>query len=596
MISVSNTSITDLYVGTQQVSAAFLGTTQVYPNAQPHAIIGSFDLSPQDVTQSVNVYYDGLNEFGSSVFTEPITTTIDGSNFYADIPINGSQSATINRMLFNSVSTPTNVLYSPITRITRLEISPISCSSMFVYMPYLMSINLNYLDTSAVTSMGGMFNGCESLTAINAAALQTSTVTDMMAMFKGCSSLTSLDLSSFYTSSVTDMHQMFESCTALTSLDISTFDTSSVTDMHDMFSGCSSLTSLNLSSFATQLVTRTDYMFADCSSLTSLDIANFNTSNVTKMSGMFAGCTSLTSLNISNFDTSSATNVNIMFQNVPSNCTITMNNVSNSTFNTLTDYQTTALDTSIIIIRDGSRYTYDSTEDKWVANLLYVPVQYIENDTNLQTGLWNHATFTLPWHPMPTSSHKIVVDMVPISAGAQYYGWSNYFGGNTNNQRHMANVFGICEQNHSRLCFAPYTQPAELSNVSSYYNQHFVIEMSNDAAQNNTTASRTTYVKLTIDGVEKLNTTVNSTTTYPPYSSDYDDYFIFGAPIERNNNYFAQMHFRLYSFDIYDNNVLTYKLRPYYYTVDNQYGMLDELSGTFYPSINQNIQFTGPQV
>ena len=408
MINVSNTSIADLYIGTQQVTAAFLCTTQVYPNAQPHAIMGSFDLSQQDVTQSVNVYYSGRNEYNTLVSDEPIPTTIDGSNFYADIPTNGSQSATINSMCFDSVSTPSNVLYSPITRITRLEISPISCGSMFMYMPYLTSINLTYLDTSNVTNMSGMFTGCESLTAINAAALHTSNVTDMYAMFKGCSSLTSLDLSSFNTSSVTDMHQMFESCHALTSLDISTFDTSSVTDMHDMFSGCTSLTSLDLSSFDTQLVTRTDYMFADCSSLTSLDIANFNTSNVTKMSGMFDGCTSLTSLNISNFDTSSATNVNVMFQNVPSNCTITMNNVSNSTFNTLTDYNTTALDTSIIIIRDGSRYAYDSTEDKWVVSSLYVPVQYIENDTNLQTGLSNHATFTLPWHPMPTSSHKIV--------------------------------------------------------------------------------------------------------------------------------------------------------------------------------------------
>ena len=69
----------------------------------------------------------------------------------------------------------------------------------------------------------------------------TSNVTDMSCMFDGCSSLESLDLSGFDTSNVTDMFNMFYGCSSLESLDLSDFDTSNVTDMSKMFYGCSSI-------------------------------------------------------------------------------------------------------------------------------------------------------------------------------------------------------------------------------------------------------------------------------------------------------------------------------------------------------------------
>ena len=56
----------------------------------------------------------------------------------------------------------------------------------------------------------------------------TSDVTRMRGMFNGCSSLTDLDLSGFDTSSVTDMRKMFKNCASLTSLDFTGFDTSNV--------------------------------------------------------------------------------------------------------------------------------------------------------------------------------------------------------------------------------------------------------------------------------------------------------------------------------------------------------------------------------
>ena len=79
---------------------------------------------------------------------------------------------------------------------------------------------LEYVDTSQVTNMMGMFAYCTFLTNLDLSSFDTSQVTDMSYMFSGCSGLTNLDLSSFDTSQVTDMTRMFDSCSSLTSLDL----------------------------------------------------------------------------------------------------------------------------------------------------------------------------------------------------------------------------------------------------------------------------------------------------------------------------------------------------------------------------------------
>ena len=123
---------------------------------------------------------------------------------------------------------------------------------------------------------------------------------------------TNLTFNDANTSKVTSMEQMFEGCAKLVSLDISNFDTSNVTSMMKMFNGCNALTSLDVSGVDTSNVTDMKAMFQLCSSLKSLGISNFDTSNVTSMRGMFSRCSSLTSLNISNFDISMVTDMTSM--------------------------------------------------------------------------------------------------------------------------------------------------------------------------------------------------------------------------------------------------------------------------------------------
>ena len=135
------------------------------------------------------------------------------------------------------------------------------------------------------------------LTTIDGLAnFNTSEVTEMREMFEGCSSLTSLDLTGFNTAKVQNMNYMFAHCYALTSLDVSKFNTGNVSKMEGMFYGCISLTSLDVSNFNTANVERMYNMFYYCTSLTSLDVSNFNTANVTTMYGMFYGCSSLTTI------------------------------------------------------------------------------------------------------------------------------------------------------------------------------------------------------------------------------------------------------------------------------------------------------------
>ena len=193
-------------------------------------------------------------------------------------------------------------------------------SYMFSYDDYfsrfakLTSIeNLPLLDTSQVTSMKVMFEGCNSLTSIDFSHFNTSNVTTMGFMFTSCNSLTSIDLSHFDTSNVTNMGNMFSSCRGLTDLDLSHFDTSNVTDMSSMFQDCRKLTTIDLSYFYPSNATNMSSMFYRCSGLTSLDLSNFDTSNVTDMGYMFSESDSLTSLDLSNFDTSNVTNMTSMF-------------------------------------------------------------------------------------------------------------------------------------------------------------------------------------------------------------------------------------------------------------------------------------------
>ena len=191
---------------------------------------------------------------------------------------------------YTDVNEITSVVFDPSFANAR----PFSTKYWFNYLRKLTSISgIQYLNTSKVVNMRGMFSYCEKLRSVDLSHFNTENVIDMSSLFWYCDGLTSLDVTKFNTAKVTDMGCMFINCKNLTSLDVSKFNTANVADMSSMFKGCSNLTSLDVSHFNTANVTDMSSMFSECSSLTSLDLSNFNTAKVTSMSSMFSECSNL---------------------------------------------------------------------------------------------------------------------------------------------------------------------------------------------------------------------------------------------------------------------------------------------------------------
>ena len=192
-----------------------------------------------------------------------------------------------------------NTVYNSVTQVvfdpSFANARPTSTCCWFENMTHLQSItHLEYLNTSAVTTMRYMFKSCGSLTSLDMNSFNTANVIDMNGMFYYCTKLTSLDLSSFNTANVVNMAQMFRNCSKLTSVDLSSFNTSKLTNVASMFLGCQSLTSLDLSNFNTANVTYMGSMFSNSNKLVTIYVGDeWSTATVTSSADMFTGCTSL---------------------------------------------------------------------------------------------------------------------------------------------------------------------------------------------------------------------------------------------------------------------------------------------------------------
>lgn len=217
----------------------------------------------------------------------------------------------------------TNIITKVVFDVSFAKARPTSCFYWFCGCKYLTTIEgIENLNTTNVTDMGWMFNGCSALKTLDLSYFDTKNVTNMFEMFSYCYDLTTLNLPRFNTQNVESMDDMFKSCVSLTTLDLSSFNTQNVTKMENMFKNCRALTTLDLSSFNTQNVTSMGDMFEDCSALTTLDVSNFDTQNVTDMSVMFEDCSALTTLDLSSFNTQNVMYMDRMFKNCSALTTI----------------------------------------------------------------------------------------------------------------------------------------------------------------------------------------------------------------------------------------------------------------------------------
>ena len=130
------------------------------------------------------------------------------------------------------------------------------------------------------TSTAHWFNGCKNLKSITGLKyLNTSEVTSMYAMFNGCSALKAADVSKFNTAKVKSMSYLFNSCTTLTSLDLKSFDTSNVTNMSYMFNSCAAMQTIEVGTgWNTDKVTNSTRMFTACKKIMGSDASRYNES------------------------------------------------------------------------------------------------------------------------------------------------------------------------------------------------------------------------------------------------------------------------------------------------------------------------------
>ena len=171
------------------------------------------------------------------------------------------------------------------------DAKPTSCASWFNFSGNSLKTitDIKYLDTSEVTDMSYMFNGCTQLETLDLSTFNTSKVETMRSMFASCSKLMVLNLLWLDASNVRDMSEMFSNCSNLIYL-YPPINTSKVTDMHAMFKNCQKLTALQFSAyFDTNHVTNMSELFNNCRMLSELDLTSFNFRSVTSSSSMFYG-------------------------------------------------------------------------------------------------------------------------------------------------------------------------------------------------------------------------------------------------------------------------------------------------------------------
>lgn len=240
------------------------------------------------------------------------------ASFFSNYP----GEALIQPIKNTSKVTDMNSMFNGCSKLTTLDLSNFDTSNVknmsdiFRDCGLLETINISNFNTSKVTTFRSMFYNCRSLTAIDMSRFDTSSLTDISNMFMNCGKLESLDLSNFHPEKLkgSAYSGTFSGCSKITTIDLSVFTSPNVTSAYQMLYGCSSLTSITLSGFNTVGIIDMSSMFNSCTSLKTLSFPeSFNTAAVTNMSSMFSNCHNLETLDLSNFDTSKVTNMGNMF-------------------------------------------------------------------------------------------------------------------------------------------------------------------------------------------------------------------------------------------------------------------------------------------
>ena len=295
-------------------------------------------------------------------------------------PLNGSSGSFGTRDGFRDQYCPWSSFKDQITSVVfQGHIAIKECmDDMFHDYKHLRSIDFGSIDTSAVSSMSGLFAGCSSLTAVDLSTFDTRTINSYgFSLFEGCSSLTKITFGKLVTFSdsnariLIDLPDNSKTGRWVSSADgvayendgvplgvAATYTPQTPDSIKGSWNQCGSCLwklddsgTLNIKpqhgnkgvlsngfagysqnsdtyawlrlrnqikkvKIADGVSTGADasYLFNGCSNLISINIEALDTSNATDMSYMFQGCSSLGSLDLSKFDTSKVERMFWMFK------------------------------------------------------------------------------------------------------------------------------------------------------------------------------------------------------------------------------------------------------------------------------------------
>lgn len=155
-------------------------------------------------------------------------------------------------------------------RIGYIHFKP-NCTSLinlFSRVTALTYVDLNNLDTRAVTSMTGMCTGATELIQCLMSNCRADSLKSMINMFNSCNNLKYVDFGSYISGNfkprkLTDIRNMFNYCTSITSINMSMFDLSTVSLFGYTWGNCTSLVELYISTGFSSDATMTSTMFAN---------------------------------------------------------------------------------------------------------------------------------------------------------------------------------------------------------------------------------------------------------------------------------------------------------------------------------------------
>jgi surface protein len=136
----------------------------------------------------------------------------------------------------------TTVYIAPVNSSYKLKAKSLF-DGVFSYRTSLKSVDFGSLDTSEVTSMASLFEGCSSLQTVKMDNFDTTNLTNMYAMFYYCSSLTTLDLSSWTFYNIVNNTMAFAYCSALTTIYVKSEVWVTLSSYTSTFQNCTSLVS-----------------------------------------------------------------------------------------------------------------------------------------------------------------------------------------------------------------------------------------------------------------------------------------------------------------------------------------------------------------